>query len=140
MIMKANENETLDELAKVWEEKPENLKCDGCKTDVNYHHCADCGIKKCNLEKGYDNCSECDDFPCEKIQEFNDDDYEHHSVVIRNLNELKEIEISVWLQKQEERWKCDSCGTRFSWYDEKCSNCGTELYNSIKEIEGLQGK
>ncbi len=136
-IMKANENNTVDILAEKWETEPEHLRCDGCKSDVNYYHCADCRMKKCNIERGYENCSECDDFPCDIIREFNDDEYIHHRVVIRDLNEIRETGVSIWLQKQENRWKCSECGTRFTWYEEKCSNCGAELYNSIKELEDI---
>jgi len=138
-VLKANEEGKLEELAEKWGDKPEELICEGCKSGVNSVYCADCDIKKCNIEKGYENCGECPDFPCALIQDFNDDRYSHHSVVIRNLTEIKTSTVSSWLQKQQERWKCSKCGKKFSWYDEVCEECGEELYNSNKEEADLPG-
>jgi hypothetical protein len=136
--MKANESGTLETLAKEWEEDPQDLVCDGCKSETACTYCTDCAIKRCNLEKGLEYCGQCPDFPCEIIQSFNDDKLAHHTGVIRNLQSINEITMETWLRRQAKRWSCAQCGTSFSWYDETCSSCGEELYNSKKEELDIQ--
>ena len=49
--------------------KPESINCDGCKSDGNrFFVCSNCGVRKCASEKGVDNCSVCEDYPCRKLQ------------------------------------------------------------------------
>lgn len=50
---------------------PENIKCDGCLTpDEENPHLNDdsCPVRKCVLEKGFENCSRCEDYICEKLE------------------------------------------------------------------------
>ncbi|WP_157949953.1 DUF3795 domain-containing protein [Vallitalea okinawensis] len=52
--------------------QPEDIVCDGClnddcmKTELLDE---DCPIRPCVKKKGYENCSECDDFMCETYKE-----------------------------------------------------------------------
>ncbi len=52
--------------------------CLGCHGDRDTHWSPDCWILHCCVdEKGLDNCSECDEFPCERLERWaeNDDGY-----------------------------------------------------------------
>jgi len=43
--------------------------CTGCRGDREKHWSPDCQILLCCVDgKGLDNCSECSDFPCDKLE------------------------------------------------------------------------
>ena len=47
------------------------MYCKGCRGDRSVHWSADCEILKCCVdEKGLTNCSECADFPCQRLTEW----------------------------------------------------------------------
>ncbi|HPQ45423.1 MAG TPA: DUF3795 domain-containing protein [Syntrophales bacterium] len=50
--------------------KPEYVICDGCRAGKRLSfHCRNlCKMRVCCVEKGYDSCIECGDFPCEELQ------------------------------------------------------------------------
>jgi hypothetical protein len=115
----------------------EQLTCRGCKTDVLARWCADCEMRRCARERGVAFCCDCDDYPCEHNKAFHADKYAHHSVVIKNLEAVREKGPAAWLAEQKERWSCPSCGARFTWYDEKCKGCGEALYDCRAEERDL---
>jgi hypothetical protein len=50
-----------------FEIEPEKLRCNGCMNEgVHIGFCDECGIRACAIEKGYQNCADCDLLPCEK--------------------------------------------------------------------------
>ncbi len=131
-----NENGSIKGLAKEWGRELEDLLCYGCKTNINSIYCRECAIKKCCNEKQLENCFGCKQFPCKTFISFRNDDCEHHSIVIKNLESLNEVGLDSWLKNQKERWLC-SCGQRFTWYEEVCQNCGTKLFNCVDEGKSL---
>lgn len=52
--------------------KPEQVNCTGCLGDgVKFPHCEHgCEIRKCGIQKSIKNCSECDDYACDKLSSF----------------------------------------------------------------------
>lgn len=51
--------------------KAENINCDGCNTPgKKIHHCSECEIRLCGIEKGLMNCSQCGEYSCDKLNEF----------------------------------------------------------------------
>ena len=47
----------------------DKLHCDGCLSDgAHIGFCLECEIRKCALEKGFQTCAECGEFPCAKGQ------------------------------------------------------------------------
>ncbi len=115
----------------------EQLTCRGCKTDVLACFCTDCEIRLCARERGVAFCCDCDDYPCEHNKAFQADKYAHHSVVLKNLEAIREGGADTWLAAQSDRWKCPSCGARFTWYDKKCDECSAELYDCRAEERDL---
>jgi hypothetical protein len=83
-------------------------------------------------------CYECKKFPCKRIVGFNNDPHPHHSIVVRNLNTIKVKGKKAWLRMQDRRWRCKKCGTRFSWYSEQCTKCGSPVYNCMLEEKELK--
>ena len=71
-----NDNEKRVEVAEIWSKqyetdiKPNDINCDGClsKGDNVFSHCTVCEIRKCGMEKGLKNCSNCDEYSCGKLE------------------------------------------------------------------------
>ena len=69
----ANDLEKLSELAKSWgsAENPltvEDMRCNGCMSDVVYKNARSCGVHGCAVEHKVANCGECGEFACEKLK------------------------------------------------------------------------
>ena len=50
---------------------PEAIQCDGCldmRPDAKRIDC-DCKVRSCTLERGFDTCAECEQYPCELLKE-----------------------------------------------------------------------
>jgi len=42
--------------------------CLGCRSDGKTRWCPDCRIRKCCTDdRGLENCSQCEDFPCDRL-------------------------------------------------------------------------
>lgn len=57
--------------------KPENINdCDGCHTESGrlFSGCAKCEIRKCAIQKRLENCAYCDEYACEILNKFFDND------------------------------------------------------------------
>lgn len=48
---------------------PENISCDGCMEKNPKLLDKDCPVRPCVIEKGLDNCAQCDEYICEKLQQ-----------------------------------------------------------------------
>jgi len=136
-VLVANENGTVKERAMEWGKKPQDLRCHGCKSGVNCVFGKDCYFKECAESKKLEFCSECEDYPCEKLLEFVSDKSAHHSIVAVNLGRIREVGVVGWIEEQRSRWSCPACDAKFTWYDSTCSNCGAELYNCRHEERDL---
>jgi len=47
----------------------DKIVCDGCWTEKGRLLDEECPVRPCVIEHGYKNCSECQDYECEKIKE-----------------------------------------------------------------------
>jgi hypothetical protein len=106
----------------------EGFTCQGCRSDVLYIHpgCARCEIRACAGERGMLHCGLCPEFPCARIEDFQNDGHVHHLDVLSQLDDLRAKGPDRWLAEQEQRWTCE-CGARFSWYETVCHRCGAPL-------------
>jgi len=107
--------------------KMEDLLCDGCIGNGRVaSFCRSCPIRSCPADKqNVARCSDCPDFPCSRISNFNNDGMLHHAEVLQNLRQIREMGIKKWAKYEEECWRCPQCRMPMSWYDSKCSKCGT---------------
>jgi hypothetical protein len=136
-VLLAVKKGTIEEFAKRENMTPEDLECHGCKTMNRALFCKDCPFARCALERGIKSCIECVEYPCEELKKFQADEWPHHSLILKNLDRIREVGLDRWLEEQEKRWRCKECGEPFSWYDETCGNCGAKLYNCRDESNGL---
>lgn len=65
--------------------KAEDINCLGCRSGVNFGYCGMCRVRACNLERNISNCSECDSFSCDKLEEI----LNHAPEVRERLNQLR---------------------------------------------------
>jgi len=73
-----NDNRKRNEVAKLWSDqyhadiRPEDINCDGCKSGGSCHfqYCGVCEIRLCARKRNIANCAFCDEYPCEKLEEF----------------------------------------------------------------------
>jgi hypothetical protein len=108
--------------------KQEDLLCDGCIANGRVAvFCRKCAIRACAAGKSnVTRCSDCTDFPCSRITNFNNDGMLHHSEVLDNLRHIREMGMKEWTKYEEDRWRCPQCRTSLSWYDKACSKCGAK--------------
>jgi hypothetical protein len=104
----------------------EDLLCEGCLGGGRLaSFCRKCNLRECAAGKpDVKRCSDCSEFPCSKITRFNNDGMLHHSEVLANLRQIKEMGMENWTKHEEERWRCPQCKNTLSWYDPKCPKCG----------------
>jgi predicted RNA-binding Zn-ribbon protein involved in translation (DUF1610 family) len=136
-VLLANERGIVERRAAEWKTKLEDLRCFGCRSETNAIFCTDCVVRDCARDRGVKSCSECGEYPCKMLKDFQADEHSHHSVVLKNLETIKEKGLDVWLEEQRARWTCPACGARFTWYDEKCPECGAETYDCRAEERDL---
>ena len=100
--------------------------CEGCRSDVLFEYCKNCNIRKCVLEeKGLNWCYECEDFPCEKLIDFQS---YWRMPIVENLREIKAIGVDKWLERKSKKWQCAQCGTKLHWFSfGKCPKCGQNM-------------
>jgi hypothetical protein len=137
-VLAANRSGSVKEAAESWDMNPEDLHCYGCKTQANAVFCTTCDIKACAENNAVDFCFQCSEYPCTRLVEFNDDENPHHSVVLKNSEEIIEKGVTEWLDEQEQRWSCPECGTAFTWYDKVCETCGNSLYDCREEEKEIK--
>lgn len=49
--------------------QPENIICDGCMVDSPQMIDQSCPVRPCVLSRGLENCSQCDEYSCERLNE-----------------------------------------------------------------------
>ena len=105
----------------------EDLLCDGCLGGGRLAtFCRNCAIRESAIAKTKTRrCSECAEFACSRITDFNNDGMLHHAEVLENLRQLKSMGITNWTKHEEDHWRCPKCQTTFSWYDQECPKCRT---------------
>lgn len=69
--------------------KPEDFHCEGCSSDRNTHWSSNCEMMLCCFDKKHlENCSQCDEFMCEKIEKFANDGFKHHQDGVERLKKM----------------------------------------------------
>ena len=109
------------------------IYCEGCGSNLVNEWCANCDFRKCVKARKIAHCFECEDFPCKKLVDFSKT-RPHRTLGLRNLKQLKEMGTKEWLERQERRWTCSSCGKKLHWYSERCPDCGTRFFDATREV------
>ena len=103
----------------------EDIRCHGCLSDDLFMHCKHCEIRACTREKGYAGCHECDEFPCQYIENF--PMAVGKKVVLRAIPYWREVGTEKWIHDEEARYVCPECGNKVFRGAVKCNQCKVKL-------------
>lgn len=116
------ENEKLKEkISGFYGVPPEQIACEGCKSDVVFVYCRVCPISDCATERNLKGCHQCDDFPCERIDNFPFE--QGKKVILRAIPQWRELGTEKWVEAEIERYKCPSCGAPLLRGFPRCGSC-----------------
>ena len=107
-------------------------KCSGCREagESNQAHLSTCIIRKCEALAGCESgfCYECEKFPCRRMRQL-DIRYKtkYHMSMLDNLAYIRDNGMQAFLEREEARWKCPSCGGVVSVHRTECPACGKAL-------------
>jgi len=73
-----NDDSKRQDVAGTWSKQfnariqPEQINCMGCRSEQGpiFFYCDMCEIRKCGEEKNVRNCAHCDDYVCDKLEQF----------------------------------------------------------------------
>ncbi|NTU59506.1 MAG: DUF3795 domain-containing protein [Deltaproteobacteria bacterium] len=102
-----------------------DIRCNGCLSDDSFMHCRQCAIRQCTRERGYEGCHECGDFPCPHIDDF--PMTVGKKVILRAVPFRREVGTERWIEEEEKRYHCPSCGQKAFRGATRCSRCKTDL-------------
>jgi hypothetical protein len=120
---------------------PEKTECLGCmKPDSNkklYGFCKKCKIRDCVKSKGYYSCHQCDEWPCDMIENFPVTTGAKvikrtipiwRAKVAENGDEEGSVE---WARAECERYHCSSCGKPLFRGAQRCRSCKKEIADEL---------
>jgi len=118
-----NNTESLSRIAERMQIPVEEVRCMGCRSEVLSAHCKTCYFRECADKKGIAFCSECNDYPCAQLKDFQSK-LPHRVELFQSLNRIKKIGWENWYAEMVERHSCTSCNHLSGWYDFACTKCG----------------
>ena len=116
-----NNDKLKEKLAPIYGCRPEDLVCEGCRSDVRFAFCQSCAIRSCADEKGLQGCFLCADFPCERIEGFAFP--AARQVMLRAVPQWRELGTEKWLQAEAARYSCPQCHARLMRRQTRCPQC-----------------
>jgi len=116
-----NNRKFKEKLGSLYGVTPEQIRCEGCLSDVVFDYCQACPIKSCTKQKGLEGCHQCADFPCEHIENF--PMAVGKKVILRAIPELRRLGAEKWVEAEEKRYHCPKCGYALFRGAKRCRNC-----------------
>ncbi len=103
----------------------EDIRCKGCLSDDVFLYCRKCSIKDCTAEKNYTGCHECEEFPCQYIDDF--PMAVGKKVILRAVVHRREKGTEQFMEDELARYICPACGNKVFRGVMKCNRCRTML-------------
>ena len=119
-------------LAEMMNKTEEEIRCNGCRSDKLSFYCMTCILKTCAISKGLNFCSECTEYPCNNLKEFQEK-MPHRAELFQSLDYLKNNSVEKWEEKMKNDFSCPQCGVINSPYYLKCRKCDTLPGNKFIE-------
>lgn len=103
-------------------------RCNGCRipADPKPKHCEQCSILNCihlaETTSGF--CYDCVKYPCRRMKQL-DKRYRnsYNMSLLDNLNRLKELGIRNYIDQENQKWRCPSCGGTICVHRGVCLSC-----------------
>lgn len=93
-------DEVRKRIAPYLNKDPENFQCEGCRISGCVFIPNECATKKCVESKGHEFCSDCNSFPCSKLQPCSDRaERLPHNIKLFNLCRIKASGIDEWTKE-----------------------------------------
>ncbi len=107
----------------------ERKPCGGCLgiNDTNKPKaCKSCTVVRCEdlnkTESGF--CYDCSKYPCRRLKTLDKRYRTNYGMsMFENLHFIKENGLEEFLRLEEQRWKCEKCGSGLSVHRDNCLNC-----------------
>lgn len=103
----------------------EDIRCSGCLSDDVFMYCKSCEIKSCTREKGYTGCHQCDEFPCQYVEDF--PMVIGKKVILRTVPYWREVGTEKFVEDEEARYICPECGNKTFRGVVRCNRCKSDL-------------
>jgi hypothetical protein len=133
--------EKLSKIAERFKLPPEQVKCEGCRSDKLSPYCSTCKMKECASRKKINFCSECEEYPCQLVLDFRSQPNVAHRLEIENsLQRIKEIGYTAWYEEMVQHYSCKQCGAINCAYDAYCRNCANTPANAYVELHSEEIK
>lgn len=120
---KNQDNETLNLIAERLNIASDKIRCEGCRSSELAACCSNCTFRACVISKEISFCSDCLEFPCQKLKEFQTK-MPHRVELFQSLELLKKVGQEEWYDLMIRRNSCENCGHVSGWYDSTCKYCG----------------
>lgn len=124
--------ETLERRARKGGMTADAMYCKGCRSDKTSPYCTECKIKECIRGKALQWCSQCADYPCEMLKNF-ENSLPHRSEVLRSLDFAKAHTLEEWEEEMHKDFSCTACGAYTSVYADGCHVCDNKTANAFAE-------
>jgi hypothetical protein len=121
MASRDDDEKLKGKLAKAYAVTPEQIACKGCLSDEKFVYCQVCGIRACVVAKNYDGCHQCEEFPCQLIDDF--PVAVGKKVILRSVPARKKLGTEKWVKEEEDRYRCPHCGNRVFRGARRCGGC-----------------
>lgn len=100
--------------------------CAGCLSSDSGkpEHCRKCKIKQCVKAKGISHCHQCGAYPCKQIKNL-EKSYKlrYKTSLIENSIFVEKYGLTLFMERQREKYTCPACGGIISIHDAACSEC-----------------
>jgi hypothetical protein len=103
----------------------DDIRCQGCLSDDRFMHCKQCEIRACTQKKGYAGCHQCDEFPCQYIENFSMT--VGKKVILRAVPYRRKVGTERWIEDEEARYICPECGNKVFRGVVTCNQCKMKL-------------
>lgn len=103
----------------------EDIRCEGCHSEVRFKYCQACDIRECCQSRGYQWCYQCADFPCRAIDNFPVS--KAKTLMIEAAGHCRKTGHERWVAKDTERYTCKECSTLMFRGATRCKKCRVKL-------------
>ncbi len=119
-----NDQELKLGLARYFDTEPENIICEGCRSNTTFQFVKTCDIRKCSLEKILEGCHLCADFPCQNFRSFPIAPAKKR--ILEGIPRWRELGTEPWVAEVEKQYTCSQCGMLMHRYARQCNKCGKD--------------
>lgn len=103
----------------------EDIKCEGCRSDVRFKYCQTCDIRSCCKSRGFYMCYQCNQFPCAKVSSFPVESA--RNAMLETALQCEQYGHEKHLHFLEKKHTCNNCGTILFRGATRCSKCRLKL-------------